>query len=99
MSKFNSIISLDQPVLVDFYADWCAPCKMMAPILEQVKKLMGNDLRIIKIDVDRNPEIAQRYSIRSIPTMILFRKGEKLWTGMGAMQANQLVQTIRQHLN
>ena len=71
MSKFNDIINESRPVLVDFYADWCQPCKMVSPILDEVKKAMGEKVRIIKIDVDKNPSIATKYHIRGVPTLML----------------------------
>lgn len=99
MSKFNEIISGDTPVLVDFYADWCAPCKMMSPILKQVKDHLGEQIKIIKIDADANPGISQQYNIRSIPTMILFKKGQQAWHTSGVMQASQLIENLKYYLN
>ncbi len=95
MEKFNQIIQGEIPVLVDFYATWCAPCKMMAPILQQVKGSLGEQVRIIKIDVDKNREIAVKYQIRSVPTLMIFQHGERKWSGSGVMQADQLASVIR----
>jgi len=90
MGSFNEIINSSTPVLVDFYADWCAPCKMMAPILHQVSKDMEGKVKVIKVDVDKNEEAARKYQIRSIPTMILFKNGKAVWQGVGVMQADQI---------
>jgi thioredoxin 1 len=97
-ANFNNMIAGNTPVLVDFYADWCAPCKMMTPALHQVKKQMGDRLKIIKINVDENPSVAARYQIRSIPTVMLFKNGEMKWNGVGVLQSNQLLQVIQQHI-
>lgn len=96
MSEFNEIISAKKPTLVDFFATWCGPCKMQAPILDQVKQTVGDEATIIKIDVDRNPELAQRYNVRSIPTLIVFVEGEAVWRGYGLHQADQLVDKIKE---
>ena len=94
MSTFKEIINSDTPVLVDFYADWCAPCKMVAPILEQVSANMKGKVRIIKVNVDKNQDAAAKYGIRSIPTLMLFQKGEIRWQGVGVMQADQIMQIV-----
>ena len=99
MSDFNKIIDSDVPVLVDFFAEWCAPCKMMPPILKQVKDHYGERIKIIKIDTDRNPAISDKYQIRSIPTMMLFKKGQKEWQTSGVMAANQLISTLKYYIN
>lgn len=95
MEQFNQIISGNTPVLVDFFATWCGPCKMMAPILQQVKGQLGENIRIIKIDVDKNPALAQQFQIRSVPTLKVFQNGQVKWTGAGVMQADQLSSIIR----
>jgi len=94
-ASFSELISGEQPVLVDFTAAWCGPCKMLAPILEEVAGKLGNDVRIIKIDVDQNPAVADRYQIRGVPTLILFRRGEILWRQSGVQSAHALEQAIR----
>lgn len=94
MNDFNSIIKSDIPVLVDFYADWCAPCRMMPPILSEVKKEFGNKVRIIKINVDKNPSVAGKYGIRSIPTLYMFQRGEIKWKTTGVTQFNQIKEAI-----
>lgn len=96
--SFNEIINDDTPVLVDFYADWCAPCKMMPPILQELKRAMGDRLNIIKIDTERNPDVAIRYQVRGIPNLILFKKGQILWQQAGVVQMPQLQQIIEQKL-
>ena len=84
MSKFNDIIQSDVPTLVDFHATWCGPCKMMSPVLEQLKKAYGDKVRILKIDVDKNPAIADRFKVRGVPTFVLFKAGKLLWRESGA---------------
>ncbi len=96
--SFNEIINDETPVLVDFYADWCAPCKMMPPILQQLKSAMGDKLNIIKIDTERNPDVAIKYQVRGIPNLILFHKGQILWQQAGVVQMPQLQQIIEQKL-
>jgi thioredoxin 1 len=95
MNTFNELIKSDVPVLVDFYADWCAPCRMMSPILEQVAHNMDKEVKVIKVNVDKNKQAAAKYSVRSIPTLILFHKGEVIWQGVGVIQADQIEQIIR----
>ena len=90
MANFNEIINGTTPVLVDFYADWCAPCKMMAPIMQQVSKELEGKVKVIKVNVDKNEDAARKYQIRSIPTMILFKNGKAVWQGVGVMQADQI---------
>jgi len=97
MGSFNEIINSNTPVLVDFYADWCAPCKMMAPILQQVSKDMEGKVKVIKVDVDKNEDAARKYQIRSIPTMILFKNGKAVWQGVGVMQADQIKAMIQKN--
>ncbi|MDE6322734.1 MAG: thioredoxin [Paramuribaculum sp.] len=96
MSEFNDIIKSKKPTLVDFYATWCGPCKMQSPIIDQVKNVVGDEATILKIDVDANPELAQRYNVRSIPTLIIFVEGEAAWRGYGVHQADQLVAKINE---
>jgi thioredoxin 1 len=95
-TQFEELINSDIPVLIDFYADWCQPCQMMKPILEEVKRNMGDRIKIIKIDTDRNPAISQKLEIRSIPTIMLFRDGKTLWRQAGVVPATQLQQMIEQ---
>lgn len=90
MNDFNEIINGDKPVLVDFFATWCGPCKMQSPILEQVKSKVGDKATIVKVDIDRNQEIASRYRVQSVPTLIMFKGGEALWRAVGVQQAGVL---------
>lgn len=96
-SSFSKIIDSETPVLVDFYADWCGPCKMLAPILKQVKDEMGQSIKIVKIDVDKNQAIASKYQVRGVPTMLLFKNGKQLWRQSGVLQKNAIVQIVRSH--
>ncbi len=99
MSTFNKLITSDKPILVDFFAEWCGPCKMMAPILQDVKQDLGEQVTIIKIDVDKNQQLAAKYNVRGVPTLMLFRKGDVEWRQSGVLDAQSLAQVIREHLN
>ena len=94
METFYDVVAGDQLVLVDFFATWCQPCKMMHPILKQVKDVLGDRIRIIKIDVDTHSALASKYQIQSVPTLMLFRKGEVLWRTSGVIQKAELLGTI-----
>lgn len=95
--SFQELIDGETPVLVDFFAEWCGPCKMMKPVLEQLKGRMQEDVHIIKVDVDRSQAAARQFQIQSVPTLILFRKGQILWRHSGTASAAQLEQIIHQH--
>lgn len=97
MKSFQELIEGEKPVLVDFSAEWCGPCKMMVPILKEVAQNLDNKVSIIKVDVDKNPQAAAHYSIQGVPTLILFRKGQTLWRQSGVVPAHQLQQIIEQY--
>lgn len=98
MTSFSDLIKADKPVLVDFTAAWCGPCKMMAPILEQVKQRVGEKATIIKVDIDQNPNAAGVYNVHSVPTLIVFKKGQIKWRQSGVIPAEQLAQVIEQNI-
>ena len=93
-APFSSLIDSDSPVLVDFSAEWCGPCKALAPILRQVKDQLGDRLKIIKIDVDRNASLAGKFQVRGVPTLVLFRKGQPVWRQSGVLPAEAILQAI-----
>jgi len=94
MSSFSEIINQDKPVLIDFHADWCGPCKMMAPILKQVKDKLGDGISIIKIDVDKNQQLAAKYQVRGVPTLMLFKNGKQVWRQSGVLQKDEIINVI-----
>ena len=94
MSKFSDLINGETPVLVDMFAEWCGPCKTMVPILKDVKSKVGDNVKIIKIDVDKNPKAAEKFQVRGVPTFLLFKEGKLLWRQSGVIPADQLVELI-----
>lgn len=96
--SFSEIINGPTPVLVDFTAEWCGPCRMMKPVLEQLHRQMGDRVRIIKVDIDRSPAAAHAYSVQSVPTLILFQQGKLRWRQSGVLQAASLQKIIEQHI-
>lgn len=95
MGKFQEIINSDIPVLVDFYATWCGPCKVMAPVLEKVASKMGNSAKVIKVDVDKNQQAASVYEVRGVPTFIIFKNGKQLWRQSGVVPEDMLLQQLQ----
>lgn len=95
---FNELIQSEKPVLVDFFATWCGPCKTMAPILKDVKLEIGDTASIFKVDVDKNPEAASAYQVQGVPTLILFQKGKILWRQSGVVPKSGLVSVIKQYV-
>ena len=98
MNKFQDIIAGDTPVLVDFFAEWYCPCKMMKPVLEELKKKMGNKIIILKIDIDKNISLSSEYRIQSVPTLVLWKQGEIIWRQSGALSLNELEQILSSYI-
>jgi thioredoxin 1 len=96
-TAFSELIQSNQPTLVDFSAEWCGPCKMMAPILSELKNAVGDKARIIKIDIDRNPKVASAYQVQSVPTLMIFKKGNVVWRQSGVVTTEHLKRVIEQH--
>ena len=93
-ANFDSIINSEKPVLIDFFATWCGPCKTLAPILKQVKDNLGERITILKIDVDKNQQLASQYQVRGVPTMILFQNGKQLWRQSGVLSKEEIIKTL-----
>jgi thioredoxin 1 len=96
-STFEALLKCDKPLLVDFFATWCGPCQMMHPVLEELHAKVGDKIKIIKIDIDKNENIALKYNIRSVPTLMLFINGEMRWRESGAMSCDRLLEILNQH--
>jgi len=98
MDSFETLINSDKPVLVDFFATWCGSCKMMSPILKEVKDKMGDDVKVIKIDVDKNQRLASRFNVQGVPTLMVFKNGQSNWRQSGVVQARQLLQILKEYM-
>ena len=98
MSSFKEIIASAKPTLIDFHAEWCGPCKMMPPILAEVRNKLGDEVRILKIDVDKNPDLAAKLNVQGVPTLAIYKNGELAWRQSGVIPAHELVPIIKQHL-
>lgn len=94
MSNFKDLISSDTPVLVDFFATWCGPCQMLIPVLKEVKSNLRDRVTILKIDVDKNKELATQYQVKGVPTMLLFQNGKQLWRQSGVLTKDEIIRTI-----
>ncbi len=99
LGKFDALVNSNIPVLIDFHAEWCQPCKMQAPMLKDFAAQMGEKVKVIKIDVDKNPEIAQRFQIQGVPTLALFKNGNLVWRQSGVVPVQQLTQVVNPHLS
>jgi thioredoxin 1 len=95
MPNFGEIIKNDTPTLVDFFAEWCGPCKMMPPILDEVKQALKGDVKILKVDVDKNPKAAQAYLIQGVPTLIIFQSGKIVWRKSGVVPAAEIISQLK----
>jgi len=98
-SSFDQLIQSDKPVLIDFYATWCGPCQMLGPILKEVKDQLGDRVSIIKVDVDKNQELAAMQQVRSVPTMLLFQNGKQLWRQSGVLSKEEIIKNILEKSN
>ena len=98
MASFSDIINSNKPVLIDFHATWCGPCKQLSPIIQEVSKDLGEAVRVIKIDVDKNQSVAQKYQIRGVPTMMIFKEGKQLWRQSGVLSKDVIKAELQKHI-
>lgn len=98
MSKFTELLNSETPLLIDFFAEWCQPCKRMTPILKEVKNKIGIKANIIKVDVDKNPKIAGRYMIQNVPTVMIFKRGQMVFKQSGLMMEGQILSELNKHI-
>ena len=98
-TSFENIIQSEKPVLIDFFATWCGPCKMLAPVLKEVKDSLGERIKILKVDVDKNQELSSKYQVRGVPTMILFQNGKQLWRQSGVLTKDEIIKNIVEKSN
>lgn len=98
MASFTDIINSEKPVLIDFFATWCGPCKSLSPIIQDLAKDMGDSVRVIKIDVDKNQAVSQKYQIRGVPTMMIFKEGKQLWRQSGVLPKDQIKAELKKHI-
>lgn len=96
MADFRTIVASKKPVLIDFFAEWCGPCKTLAPILKEVVNEMGEDIKVIKIDIDKNPVLAQRLNVRSVPTLMIYKEESLLWRQSGVVPKAQLIKALKE---
>ena len=96
--KFKDLISSSRPVLVDFHATWCGPCKALSPVITEVKQSLGDDMRVLKIDIDKNQSVARKYKIQSVPTLAIFQRGRLMWIEPGMKTKNQILKVARQFI-
>lgn len=96
-TNFNTLIKSHDTVMVDFFAEWCGPCKMLAPNLKAMKDQLGNAVKVVKIDVDKNPSIAAQFQVRGVPTLLLFKNGQQVWRQSGLLQPQQLIDVVKSH--
>jgi thioredoxin 1 len=99
MTSFDTLIHSEKPVLVDFFATWCGPCQMLSPVLKQVKENLGERIKIVKVDVDKNQDVASKFQVRGVPTMLLFQDGKQLWRQSGVLTKEEIIRIILEKTN